>query len=204
MVVLVLLACVFFGVAVYNLSCAFANIPTVKTSKMMMLSRKQQGVKREKMLDIYITRIALIFEKYVKLDKLKKAKIQTALNIAEIEVSPEVYTLKAYITSLFVSLCSVPAFIIHPLLVLVVISMAVTFWFSTYYTAFDFVKKRKKIIEAEIPRFALTIAQNLENDRDVLKILSHYRRVAGNDFKQELDQTIGHENRQLRKGAITV
>lgn len=45
-------------------------------------------------------------------------------------------------------------------------------------------------METEIPRFALTIAQNLENDRDVLKILSSYRRMAGKDFAQELDQTV--------------
>ena len=37
---------------------------------------------------------------------------------------------------------------------------------------------------------ALTIGQNLENDRDVLKILTSYRRVAGKDFGAELDQTI--------------
>ena len=36
----------------------------------------------------------------------------------------------------------------------------------------------------------MTIGQNLENDRDVLKILTSYRRVAGKDFGAELDQTI--------------
>ena len=36
----------------------------------------------------------------------------------------------------------------------------------------------------------VTIGQNLENDRDVLKILTSYRRVAGKDFGAELDQTI--------------
>ena len=190
MALLALLACVLVGVSAYNLSCAFADIPTVKTSKMMLLSRKQQGVKRDKLHDVYITRIAVFFEKNVKLDRLKRDKLLSVLEIAGIEVSPEVYTLKAYITAILVALGSVPVFIIQPLLALVVIGLAVTLWFSTYYSAFDFVRKRKKIIELEIPRFALTIAQNLENDRDVLKILSSYRRVAGKDFKQELDQTI--------------
>jgi len=36
----------------------------------------------------------------------------------------------------------------------------------------------------------LTVGQSLENDRDVLKILTSYRRVAGKDFGAELDQTI--------------
>ena len=187
---LVLLACALTGVAVYNLSAAFADIPTAKTSKMMLLSRKQQGAKTDKVFDVYITRIALRLERFVKLDKLKRDKLQTVLTIAGIEHSPEVYTLKAYITAVLVALCSTPVFIIQPLFALFVIGLAVTLWFSTYFAAFDFVRKHKKIIDAEIPRFALTITQNLENDRDVLKILSGYRRVAGKEFRQELDQTI--------------
>lgn len=55
------------------------------------------------------------------------------------------------------------AFLI-PLMVPVLIGLAVALWFSTYYKVFDFVKKRRKLIENEIPRFALTIGQNLEND----------------------------------------
>jgi len=187
---LALSACVLIGVAVYNLSCAFADIPTTRTSKMMMLSRKQQGVKAEKLPDVYITRIAAYLERFIHLDKLKRDKLQAVLIIAGIEVSPEAYTLKAYITAFLVALCSIPVFIIQPLFAMVVIGLAVTLWFSTYFSAYDFVKKRKKIIETEIPRFAITITQNLENDRDVLKILSQYRRVAGKDFRQELDQTI--------------
>ncbi|MDR1204525.1 MAG: hypothetical protein LBL26_03465 [Peptococcaceae bacterium] len=186
---LVLLACVFTGFGAYYLSCAFADIPTARTSRMMLLSKKQQGVKSDKLLDVYITRVALFFEKYIKLDKLKRAKLQAVLTIAGVEAGPEVYTLKAYITAALVALCSAPVFILQPLLAMVVVGLAVTLWFSTYYAAFDFVRKRKKVIEAEIPRFALTIAQNLENDRDVLKILSRYKRVTGQEFRQELDQT---------------
>lgn len=43
MTFLALIAIIFFGFAVYNLTCAFVDIPTKKTSQMMMLSRKQQG-----------------------------------------------------------------------------------------------------------------------------------------------------------------
>ena len=75
-------------------------------------------------------------------------------------------------------------------MVRLLVGLAVAVWFSTYYAVFDYVRKRRKLIEAEIPRFALTIGQNLENDRDVLKILTSYRRVAGRDYGAELDQTI--------------
>lgn len=190
MVFLTLLACVLVGFAAYNLTCAFVDVPTGKTSKMMMLSRKQQGVRGEKLYEIYITKIAGKLAPLLHLDKLKRAKLQSVLVIAGIPQTPEVYTMRAHVTAGLIALCALPMAAILPLLVPVLIGLAVAMWFSTYYGAFDYVKKRKKVIEQEIPRFALTIAQNLENDRDVLKILTSYRRVAGKDFGAELDQTV--------------
>ena len=38
---LILLASVLFGAGVYNLSCAFVDVPTAKTSRMMMVAKKQ-------------------------------------------------------------------------------------------------------------------------------------------------------------------
>lgn len=190
MTLLALIAIILFGFAVYNLSTAFADIPTSKTSKMMMLARKQQGTKKEQLLDVYITKVAGLFAPYLRLDKLKRNKLQAALNIAGLELTPEVYTARAWITAGAVGFSAIPLAFLMPLFVPVLIGTAVALWFSTYYAAFDFVKKRRKLIETEIPRFALTIGQNLENDRDVLKILTSYRRVAGRDFGAELDQTI--------------
>lgn len=190
MTILTILAIVLFGISVYHLSCAIVDVPTSKTSRMMMLSRKQQGIKNEKLLDVYITKVASLVAPYLRLDKLKRNKLKRAITIAAMEVSPEIYTARAWVTAVVVGLCSIPMTFIMPLFVPILIGLAVALWFSTYYAAFDYVKKRRKLIEAEIPRFALTIGQNLENDRDVLKILTSYRRVAGKDFGAELDQTI--------------
>ena len=194
MTLLALTAVICFGFAVYNLTCAFADIPTKRTSRMMLLARKQQGVKAEKLLDVYITKIAGLIAPYLKLDKLKRNKLQRALDIAAMELTPEVYTARAWVTAGAVGLSSLLMAFLIPLMVPVLIGLAVALWFSTYYKVFDFVKKRRKLIENEIPRFALTIGQNLENDRDVLKILTSYRRVAGKDFGEELDQTIADMN----------
>ncbi len=204
MMLLALFSILFLGTAAYNLSCAFADIPTGRTSKMMMLARKQQNSKNEKLLDVYITKIAVLLAPFLRLDKLKRNRLQTALAIAGLELSPEVYTARAWVTAGAVGLCAVPMAFLMPLLSPVMVGLAVALWFSTYYAAFDFVRKRRKLIATEIPRFALAIGQNLENDRDVLKMLSSYRRVAGRDFAAELDQTIAdmktgnYENALLR------
>lgn len=204
MTLLALASIIFLGIAAYNLSCAFVDIPTGRTSKMMMLARRQQSSKKEKLLDVYITKIAVLLAPFLRLDKLKRNRLQTALAIAGLELTPEVYTARAWVTAAAVGLCAVPMAFLMPLLSPVLVGLAVALWFSTYYAAFDFVRKRRKLIEAEIPRFALSIGQNLENDRDVLKMLTSYRRVAGRDFAAELDQTIAdmktgnYENALLR------
>lgn len=190
MTLLALTAIIFLGFGVYNLSCAIVDVPTKRTSHMMMLSRKQQGHKQEKLLDVYITKIAGLAAPYIRLDRLRRNKLQAALRIAGLELSPEVYTARAWIMAGAVGLSSLPMAFLMPLAVPVLLGLAVALWFSAYYAAFDFVKKRRKLIEAEVPRFSLTIGQNLENDRDVLKILTSYQRVAGRDFGAELDQTI--------------
>ena len=132
---------IFFGFAVYNLTCAFVDIPTKKTSQMMMLSRKQQGTKNEKLLDVYVTKIAGWIAPYLRLDRLKRNKVQRALDIAGLQLTPEVYTARAWVTAGAVGLCAIPMAFLIPLLVPILIGLAVALWFSTYYAAFDFVKK---------------------------------------------------------------
>ena len=67
----------------------------IQRYSMMMLARKQQGVKAEKLLDVSITKIAGLIAPYLKLDKLKRNKLQRALDIAGLELTPEIYTARA-------------------------------------------------------------------------------------------------------------
>ena len=125
MTLLALVAIIFFGFATYNLTCAFVDIPTKKTSRMMMLARKQQGVKAEKLLDVYITKIAGLIAPYLKLDKLKRNKLQRALDIAGLELTPEIYTARAWVTAGAVGLSSILMVFLVPLMVPVLIGLAV-------------------------------------------------------------------------------
>ena len=189
MTLMALLAVCLFGTALYYLTCAFADVPTRKTSRMMLMAQRQ-GKRRENIFDVYAAKVSSKIAPYVRLDKMKRASLERTLKIAGNCLTPECYVAKAWVIAGTVALCAVPMAFLIPLMVPVLIGLAVALWFSTYYTAFDYVKKRRKRMEKEIPRFALSIGQSLENDRDVLKILTSYRRIAGKEFGAELDQTI--------------
>lgn len=187
---LILIAAVFTGFGCYHLTCAFVDVPTAKTSRMMMLARKQTGTGEEKLFDVYLTKIAEKLSFLLRLDPIKRTRLELTLNIAGIPLSPESYTMKAFLTAAATALCGLPFFFFMPLMGILVFGLAIVMWFATYYKAPDLVKKRKKLIEAELPRFAVSIQQSLLADRDVLKLLTSYRRIAGPYLGQELDTTI--------------
>ncbi|MBP3608950.1 MAG: hypothetical protein J6J42_01280 [Lachnospiraceae bacterium] len=187
---LILLASIFVGAGVYNLSCAFVDVPTAKTSRVMMLAKKQTGTGDEKLADVYITKIAEKLSPILKLDPIKRNKLAAALHIAGMNLTPESYTMKAFLTALLTLLAGLFLLLLMPMAGFAVMGLSVLMWFSTYYQVFDIVKKRKKLIEAELPRFAVSIQQALSTDRDVLKLLISYRRIAGPHLGQELDTTI--------------
>ena len=81
---LILLASVLFGAGVYNLSCAFVDVPTAKTSRMMMVAKKQTGTGSEKLFDVYLTKVAEKLSPLLRLDPIKKSKLSLALSISGI------------------------------------------------------------------------------------------------------------------------
>lgn len=157
---------------------------------MMLLSRKQTGNGKENLFDVYLTKVAEKCSFLLHLDPVRKGKLSQALSIAGLSITPEAYTMKALLSAFLVAACSVVFFFLFPLIGLLMLGLAVLMWFATYYKVFDIVKKRKKAIEAELARFAVSIQQSLATDRDVLKLLISYRRIAGPELGTELDTTI--------------
>lgn len=109
---LIMSACGLLALGLYHLSCAIVDVPTPKTSKMMLLAKKQTGIGKENLFDVYLTKIAERFSPLLKLDPIKRGKLALTLSIAGIYLSPETYTLKALFTSLIVAALSLPLFFI--------------------------------------------------------------------------------------------
>ncbi len=189
-ILLVMLLALLAGVATYNFGCAAVDVPTGATSKMMMLAGRRKGTKKENLGDVYVTKVADVFARFIHLDTIKRAQLQNALDIAGMELSPETYVASAIARAVLIVLLTIPLWFVTPFMVLVSVALGCLIGFAKYQEVLDFVTKRRKRIEAEILRFASAIGQNLEIDRDILRMFLAYRRVAGTEFGGELDQTI--------------
>ncbi len=189
-VFLIMIIAVLIGIASYNLICMCVDVPTGKTSKMMMLSGRRDGTKKENLGDVYVAKVAALFTRFIHPDELKRAKLKIALETAGIEMPPETYIATAVARGLLIFLASIPLWFVTPLMVLVGVALGCLVGFARYQEVLDFVSKRRKRIEAEIPRFASAIGQGLEIDRDILRMFHSYRRTAGDELRAELDRTV--------------
>ena len=187
---LIMLISALVGVACYNFICAGVDVPTGQTSKMMMLAGRRSGTRKENLSDVYIAKVADVFAKYINMDALKRSQLQNALYIAHVEMTPEQYVATAIARALLIILLTIPMWFISPLFFLFSVALGCLIGFMRYQEVLDFVKKRRRMIEREIPRFTSAVAQNLEIDRDILRMFIAYRRVADKEFGAELDQTI--------------
>ena len=199
---LIMLIAALVGVACYNFICAGADVPTGQTSKMMMLAGRRSGTRKENLSDVYIAKVADVFAKYINMDALKRSQLQTALEIAHVEMPPEQYVATAIARALLIILLTIPMWFISPLFFLFSVALGCLIGFMRYQEVLDFVKKRRRMIEREIPRFTSAVAQNLEIDRDILRMFIAYRRVADKEFGAELHQTIADMKTGIYENAL--
>lgn len=187
---LILIAAACTGGACYNLLCAFKDIPTVRASRTMLHAARPEEVHHQNLFLVYLDKAAHRLSPLLHLDTVKREKLKTTLSIAGIEMTPECYTMKAFLSALLTFIAGLFLYFVTPLTGFMVMALSVLVWFAVYQNAFDTVTKKKKLIERELPRFATSLQQSLSLDRDVLKMLISYKRIAGPYLSQELDTTI--------------
>lgn len=107
---------------------------------------------------------------------------------AGINLSPAEYYAKAYVTAGLVILLS---FIFIPLgltvITMCVMLLGIMMFFKERQAAREKLKKISGKILDELPRFVRTYNNSLKSSKDILKFMERYRKIAGDDFKYDLD-----------------
>ena len=84
----------------------------------------------------------------------------------------------------------VPAILVFPLIVPIILFLAIVVYFKEIRSAEELLRGKRDSLERELPRFVLTIEQELKSSRDVLSILETYKKNAGDVLREELEITV--------------
>lgn len=178
------------SIGIYLILADIFKISTLRKKRVLVNLNKREKKKSTKDIEVLLLEYATKLSKFIKVDDYKKSKLEMTLRSAQIKLSPETYLADVYIKTGIVVLIAAIAFLIHPFLSIVFVIIAIIVYMKEYDKADSILRKRKAKIEYELPRFAMTIEQELKTDRDVLRILETYQKHSKASLGKELEITV--------------
>jgi Flp pilus assembly protein TadB len=173
----------------YFIAADILKLPTLKASR-AVLSAGRQDRKKTGIMESCILKLSSELARFIRIDEYKGRRMAATLKYAGINLTPEAYVARAWVKTGLVLLAVIPVLYIFPLIAPVILFLAIAVYFKEMRGADEFLKKKREAIEAEMPRFAITIEQELKTRCDVLSILDTYRKNAGEGLKHELEITV--------------
>ena len=135
-----------------------------------------------------ISKLLSIASKLAYVDEAEAILLQRQLAKAGLSDTPKEYTAKKYLIILLgITLAALTLIAQFGLGAVLAVLLTAFLLFKLRDEITDKIKARDTEITLEMPRFVRTICRNLQSDRDLVRVLSSYRKVAGNSLKAELD-----------------
>ncbi len=180
---------VFLSVGFYLILADLMKVPTLKKAKYIVAINKKEKKKKAKNLEVLLMDYSTKLSNHIKLDDYKRDKLEIILRSADIKMTPETYMADIYIKVGMILLFAIVSFLFTPYLSVLFVIIAIAVYFTEYNRANNILKKRKGKIEHELPRFAMTLEQELMTSRDVFKILENYHKNSTSNLGRELEIT---------------
>lgn len=187
----IITAALFFGGGIFILLEAILNHPSQKSRR--TVKKSNQPLEEKKLLEKLeplLLKMAAPLSKLIPLNAYKEREMKVMLDSGGLLYTPKLFIARSICIVFLLSLCSVPLFFLHPFIGLCVMGIGGVVGVQQYAKIYEIEKDRKKIIEAELPRFTQHIALAVQNTNNVTGILEVYRPMAGKTFGKELTKTI--------------
>lgn len=192
----------FFGLGLFFILADVLKLPSLATSKAMLTATKGSGEKA-KSLESLLNGWAVMLAKYLPMDEYKKTRMQHTLSAAGMAETPEEFTAYALLKAALIAALILPCLLIFPLIAPIVLFLSVIVYFKEIRKADEKLSAKREKIEIELPRFVATITQELKASRDVLSMLEHYKKNAGEEFAKELDIVTADMRSSSYEAALT-
>lgn len=190
------------SVSLYLLFCSAAKLPSISTTLTALRIAHPKQV-RGNLVHVIVYRLSSFISRFIHLGPDKKSELTAKLKMAKSDMTPEFYISKIIANLILRLLFVIPAAILTPLLAVFIAFFAVYCLWGDISWLGKAVKARQKRIDADMPRLASTLAQELQASRDVFGILSAYQPSAAPDFRDELQITLADMRSGSPEKALT-
>lgn len=141
--------------------------------------------------EVIVQRIAAVLEPHIDLDAINRSTLEETLLALGYTQTPEMWKARALARAGLFSVAVLPYLLISPFFAgvgMVLIGAAI--YRQQNKKLETKMRARRQSIERELPQFAATIRQSLTSTRDVVAILTTYRKICGPAFQGEITRTL--------------
>lgn len=194
--------CGLFAAGLYQFALILLKVPSSRTTKAIKAVAARNRPSAAEFKNTY-NDISLFVSRFIRLNEFKKKELADSLKIANISMSPELFTARALVRSAGIMLMSVPFFFFLPIIGLLVIVLAVLMYFQEKQKVDSCIKEKRKQIEFDLPRFVYAISQEIQMSHDVISILERHKDNFSPYLNEEIEITIADMRTGNYEAAIT-
>lgn len=199
---LIVVICLVFGAGLYNFALILLNVPSKKTTKAIKAVAARNHPAAVSFKNTY-NDISLFVSRFVHISDYKKKELADSLKIANISMTPELFTARALVKSAGIMLLSIPLFFIFPIFGFLMIVLGVLIYFREKQEVENCIKEKRRQIEFDLPRFVYAISQEVQMTHDVITILERHKDNFSSYFNEEIEITIADMRTGNYEAAIT-
>ena len=178
------------------------RLPYLSTAKAMLNTTRAEE-KAARSFETYLMTFAVKLSRYIRMDEYRKHRLKNVLKATGMNMEPEIYQTYALVKAGAILLAVIPAGLVFPLLVPVVVFLSVMVYFKETKKADEKLSVKRAAVEKELPRFVASIEQELKASRDVLSIVESYKKNAGEVFAGELTMLAADMRSSSYEAALT-
>lgn len=141
------------------------------------------------MVNDSLSEIAKSLAKWIRMDEYKRAVMAADLRTAHMTITPERFVADCIVKAFVIGIFAIPAAAIWPILGLLILMIAVVYYYNTVRSLGAKIKRQRQLIDFELSQFVFTIEKTLRHSRDVLLMIEAYTELAGPELKEELQIT---------------
>lgn len=194
--------CLVFAAGIYNWLLILLKVPSKRTTNAIKSVAARNRPAAASFKNTY-NDVSLFVSRFIHLSEYKKKELTDALKIANIAMTPELFTARALVKAAGAMLLSIPIFFLSPIFGLLMIVLGILLYVKDKQQLDDCIREKRKQIECDLPRFVYAISQEVQLTHDVITILERHKDNFSSYFNEELSITISDMRTGNYEGAIT-
>lgn len=191
-----------FAAGIYCFALILLKVPAKRTTKAIKAVAARNHPAAASFKNTY-NDISLLAARFVKLNEFKRKELSDSLKIANIAMTPELFTARAIVKSVGIALISIPLYFIFPIFGILISALAILMYFREMEQVDNCIKEKRRQIEFDLPRFVYAISQEIRLTHDVITILERHKDNFSSYFNEELEITIADMRTGNYEAAIT-